>query len=230
MFTIPARRDRIDRGVWVPRYNAVIRVIAQSRRIPLVDYHRELSRLPGQGLAKDGIHPSTFKGPRGRDACALDAEGLRHGYNLRNLLAFALERAVHALSGGSEPLDPASAPAPSEALRITGLPYVDARRAVARATRETEFFCAGPGLALATELVYRLEVTKLTALRATVFARDGGETGILLVRGTPPRHCMASGRETITMVLPPGSYDLVAGAKAAPAGPGSELLLTVLPE
>src|SRR5690606_35465773 len=58
VFTIPPRRDRKDAAIWVPRYNAVIRGIAQARQVPLVDYHREMLRLPGVGLGKDGIHPS----------------------------------------------------------------------------------------------------------------------------------------------------------------------------
>jgi hypothetical protein len=133
LFTIPRRRDRRDRDVWVPRYNTALRAIAQARQIPLVDYHRELLRLPNEGLAKDGIHPSTRHGKYGRDACALDADGLRHGYNLRNLLALqALDRASRALRDGSFEAD-AAPPEPdgngskAQPFRIPRLPFVDVR-------------------------------------------------------------------------------------------------------
>jgi hypothetical protein len=93
LFTIPPRDDRQTADAQVPRYNAAVREIAESRQVPLVDYHRELMRLPDHGLGSDRIHPSTYVGPRGTDACDFTADGLAHGYNLRNLLTLqALKR------------------------------------------------------------------------------------------------------------------------------------------
>jgi hypothetical protein len=225
LFTIPRRRDSVDRDVWVPRYNAVVRVIAQSRQVPLVDYHRELLRLPGQGMAKDGIHPSTYKGPRGRDGCAFDADGLRHGYNLRNLLSLrALERALHALSDTSEPLDPM--PPPGDALRIAQPPFVDARRAIPRAPADARHGCSGVPPALDHELVYTVDLSRRTALRATVFASANVETALALVRRSAPQGCVSTGREAVATSLPPGSYELVVSAKSATSAP--EIFLTVL--
>ena len=228
LFTIPARRDRSDRGVWVPRYNAVVRVIAQARQVPLVDYHRDLTRLPGQGLGKDGIHPSTYRGPRGRDACALDAEGLRHGYNLRNLLALrALERAILALYDGREPPDPT--PASISPPRILQLPFVDARRAVATTRGQPVLDCARPNPGLDHELGYPLELSKLTALRASVFASGGAQTGLALRRGSASGECVSAGRETVVATVPPGSYHLIVGAQSATIGSDApEVFLTVL--
>jgi len=203
LFTIPARKDRSDRGVWVPRYNAMIRAIAQARRVPLVDFYRELARLPGQGLAKDGIHPSTYQGPRGRDACDLGAAGLRHGYNLRNLLALqALDRALHGLAG--EPLDPA--PPARDPLRVAELPFVDARRV------------AGSGL------VYRFAFPRTSALRATLFAR-AADTELELTRAAPSRVSIVRGHESVASNLAPGAYELKVSAASA-----EELFLTVLSE
>jgi hypothetical protein len=225
LFTIPRRKDSGDRGVWVPRYNAVVRVIAQARQVPLVDYHLELARLPGQGLGKDGIHPSTYQGPRGRDACALDRQGLRHGYNLRNLLALgALERTLHALSDAPQPLDPA--PASSNPMRIAELPFVDGRRATVRPPAELARTCVTVSPAHDHGLVYRLELSKLTALRSSVFAAGGVETRLVLRRRTAPEGCVSTGRETIAMPLPPGDYDLAASAKSGTGAP--EIFLTVL--
>jgi hypothetical protein len=226
LFTIPRRKDRTDRGAWVPRYNAIVRAIAQSRQVPFVDYHRELARLPGQGLGKDGIHPSTYKGPRGRDACALDRDGLRHGYNFRNLLALeALGRAAHALGAGA-PLDPVASNPP---LPITQLPFVDARRALARTPDEPAPGCPAVSPGLDHDLVYPLELSKRTALQVTVFAAGASDTALSLQRRADPRECVGSGREAIVATLPPGSYDVVVSAKsAAPRSAAPEIFLTLL--
>jgi hypothetical protein len=225
LFTIPRRKDSLERDIWVPRYNAVVRLIAQSRQVPVVDYHRELLRLPGQGMAKDGIHPSTYKGARGRNGCALHSEGLRHGYNLRNLLSLrALERALHTLSDAGKPLDPA--PGSSDAMRIAELPAVDARRAIPRARADTHHGCSDVPPALDHELVYTVELSRRTALRATVFAAGNAETALVLQRRSAPQGCVSTGRETIATPVPPGSYDLVVRAKSGTQAP--EIFLTVV--
>ncbi len=103
--TIPPRRDRHDRNELVPQYDAIIRKLAQSRQIPLVDYHRALMAEPHQGMGHDGIHPSVYRGPLGRTPCDLSPRGLAHGFNLRNLLTLqALDRTWRALDTG-KPLD-----------------------------------------------------------------------------------------------------------------------------
>jgi hypothetical protein len=225
LFTIPRRKDSLERDVWVQRYNAVVRLIAQSRQVPLVDYHRELLRLPGQGMAKDGIHPSTYKGPRGRDGCALHAEGLRHGYNLRNLLSLrALERALHALSDAGKPLDPAYGS--SDAMRIAQLPAVDARHAIPRAPADAPHGCSDVPPGLDHGLVYTVELSRRTALRATIFAAGNEESALVLKRRSAPQGCVSTGRETIATPLPPGSYDLVVSARSGTHAP--EIFLTVL--
>jgi hypothetical protein len=226
LFTIPRRKDRSDRGDWVPRYNAIVRAIAQSRQTPFVDYHRELARLPGQGLGKDGIHPSTYRGPRGRDACSLDREALRHGYNLRNLLALeALGRAVHALGTGA-PLDPVASTTP---LPITQLPFVDARRALARTPDEPGPRCSAVSPALDRGVEYPLELSERTPLQVTVFAAGASDTAISLRRRADPRECVGSGREAIVVTVPPGSYDLVVRAESpAPGSAAPEIFLTLV--
>jgi len=57
----------------VPMANRIVRAIAQGRRIPLVDYYRELVPLPSRGISSDGIQPSGS--PSG--ACQLNAAGLQ---------------------------------------------------------------------------------------------------------------------------------------------------------
>ncbi|MCC7535627.1 MAG: hypothetical protein IT379_05415 [Deltaproteobacteria bacterium] len=81
--TIPPRRDDPRRGAQVGPFNAQVRAVAQATGVLLTDYHGAIARLPNQGMSDDGVHPSTF---RNDSAGVLTDEGLRHGYNVRNLL------------------------------------------------------------------------------------------------------------------------------------------------
>jgi hypothetical protein len=200
LFTIMSRRDRTDRAIWVPRYNAVIRGIAQARKVPLVDYHRELAGLPGAGLAKDGIHPTTYLGDLGRNACDFRPSGLEHGYNVRNLLALeALGRAGAAIEG--RVLDSPSPELPgsgtsADPWRVDALPFVDFPRFDGRG-----------------RVVYELDLARSTSLRAMGFDR-GGEVDlelegagqraerILEARLDPgPRRIVLTARKTATETL-----------------------------
>jgi hypothetical protein len=216
LFTIPARRDSAEANLWVPRYNAVIRGIAQARQVPLVDYHRELSSRPNSGLAKDGIHPSTFQGKHGRNACALEPRGLEHGYNLRNLLALqALDRALRALEG--ETLDP-PASASDDARTVTRLPFIDAPSFASGATAEA----AGCGSEPSRPRVeYRLRLEHAVSLRATGFDRRGEVDLLLETGGTCKRAARA-----IQARLAPGEHRIVLEA----GSPDAETLLVLLAE
>jgi hypothetical protein len=230
LFTIPARRDRADRDVWVPRYNAVIRALAQAEQIPLVDYRRELEKLPGKGLAKDGIHPSTFHGPEGRNACALDADGLRHGYNLRNLLALqTLERALAALDGRAS--DPPGTARRPDSERISSLPFVGSTRFVGAGSASAAapaVACGAARPARGRERSYLLEIRERSAVRIMGFDR-GGEVDMKLLGGDESAECIAGGERLIEAQLAPGTYRLVLGPVRIDAKHG-DTLLAVLPE
>jgi len=110
--TIMPRDDDPEADEVVALYNAVVRGVAQWRRLPMIDYHRELSRLPDHGLASDRLHPNVHfvdGDPRGCDFTPL---GLTHGYNIRNLITLeALDRSRRVLLEGEPPPDrPATAP------------------------------------------------------------------------------------------------------------------------
>ena len=87
-------------------------------------------------------------------------------------------------------------------LPIAQLPFVDARRAALRLPDEPALECANMTPALDHELAYSVELSKLTALRATIFASGGVETGLALRRRSAPRTCVSSGREAIAVTLP----------------------------
>ena len=80
--------------------NDIARQLAADYRVPLIEYHNALLRLPANGLAADGVHPSLPPGGYAR-AAAFDADGLRYGFPLRNLLTLAmLDRLYRALVTG----------------------------------------------------------------------------------------------------------------------------------
>lgn len=196
LFTIMSRRDRVDRAIWVPRYNAVIRGIAQARQVPLVDYHRELAGLRGAGLAKDGIHPTTYIGDLGRNACDFRPPGLEHGYNVRNLLALeALGRAGAALEGAAlDPVSPAprGSGTPADPWRIEALPFADFPRFDGR-----------------DRVVYELALARSTSLRAMGFDR-GGEVDLELGAGQRAERILEARLE-------PGAHRIVLTARKTAA-------------
>src|SRR4029079_7772072 len=48
--SVPPRDDSASIDAWVPRYNLVARGIAQARKVPFIDLHRELLNVPAHGL------------------------------------------------------------------------------------------------------------------------------------------------------------------------------------
>ena len=81
--TIPDRTDRADAGALAISMNQRIRALAAARHIPLMDYWAALQPLPARGLDGDGIHPNVYRGDAGGN---FTVEGLRYGYNVRNLV------------------------------------------------------------------------------------------------------------------------------------------------
>jgi hypothetical protein len=136
-----------------PTMNAVIRGIAQGRRVPLIDFYRNLLPLPDWGLW-DGVHPKVdFSG------CDFDEQSLgEYGYNVRNLLSMqALARAYEVIVGAATHLN----------LRAPGLagsgtsgdPFV---------VPELPFSHMGSG-----ETTYRLSLAAPARVRAMVL--EGGD-------------------------------------------------------
>ncbi len=106
--TIPDRTDESAFAGRVTSYNQVILDVAAAERVPVINYWRAMQVLPNKGLSSDRIHPSTYNNS---SADALTVEGLRYGYNLRNLLTLQTLAVVKAsVTGGS--IVPAPAPIP----------------------------------------------------------------------------------------------------------------------
>lgn len=109
--TIPPRIDDPALSPRVGAYNAVVVAVASEQRVPLWNYHRALTATPGmvnQGLSEDGVHPSVYGGCRAPLGCAsanFTAEGLRYGYNQRNLTALQVLAHVKAVVLDDGPAD-----------------------------------------------------------------------------------------------------------------------------
>ncbi|MEY2847060.1 MAG: hypothetical protein RL076_2606 [Chloroflexota bacterium] len=84
--TIPPRRDNPIYNERVTRYNAIIIRMASAKRLPLWNYWLALQspELVNHGFAADGVHPNTYRLTQSAD---FSHDGLRYGYNQRNLTA-----------------------------------------------------------------------------------------------------------------------------------------------
>lgn len=107
--TIPPRTDSATYAARVDPYNRAIIAVARRTRVPLWNYWRALQgpRIVNDGLHTDGIHPNVFGSYDCDPFCApLDFgdEGLRYGYNQRNLTALqVLERLRQRIVGDASP-------------------------------------------------------------------------------------------------------------------------------
>jgi hypothetical protein len=80
----------------VRRYNQVIAAIAIEHEVPLINFYRACLEVgPSQryGMDADGIHPR----PLGAGASIFTEEGLRAGYNVRNLITLQTLEALRNL-------------------------------------------------------------------------------------------------------------------------------------
>lgn len=101
--TIPPRDDAAPMRARVPVMNRVIRALAESRGVPLMDLHAALMPLPKHGLVADGIHLASAWAHGAPRACHLTADALANGMNVRNLVVLeALDRARRFLIEGEQ--------------------------------------------------------------------------------------------------------------------------------
>jgi hypothetical protein len=70
-------------------FNAIIIEVAKQYRIPLWNYWLALQspRMIHFGISNDNIHPNVYRGTQSAD---FSSEGLRYGYNQRNLQALQI--------------------------------------------------------------------------------------------------------------------------------------------
>lgn len=221
LFTIPARKDKAEAALAVPRYNNMIRGVAQALGVVLVDYHQRLSELPGKGLGPDGIHPTTFVGRKGRAACDFSQKGLEYGYNQRNLLALEALARVQGVVGGSQiapdrapeqvPVGSFESPAPVSSRE---LPLVDWLPASAAPSQREDYPCKNARSAAGAEQVYRIQQHSRETLR--ISADDRGLQSDLFLLSSDGSRCLRSGKQRIVATLEPGEYLLVIDGVSSP--------------
>lgn len=190
---------------------------AQSRQVPMIDFHRELLPLSNHGLAADGIHPNVLRGGGVARPCVFNSEGRTYGYNLRNLYTIeTLHRLREVLVVGADPPDVAvqsiaGTGAPADPIVIDALPFVDARDTTGGQHRNIDAYdgCAADQDESDPELLYRLELAEATTVRAIVI--DRGTTDIdvhILAGGSSSSDCVARAHTSAVADLPAGTHYL----------------------
>lgn len=241
LFTsIPARGDDAAADVWVPRYNAVARALAQRHRAPYIDTHREFATLPRRGLGPDNLHLNVYLPGGAARGCVFTAEGLTYGQNVRNLRVIeALGRVLDVTARG--------APAPDrDAPRLAGqgsatspyviasLPFVDGRDTRTSSTRSIARYagCASTADESGPEVWYRLSVTRPTRVRAEVFVRGATDVDLhLLDARATAAGCVRRDDKVITADLTPGTWFFVVDSfVVGGASRAGEYLFTALAE
>lgn len=224
LFTIPPRRDRADAARSALEYDAIVLGIARLRDVPFVRYHEALLELPRAGLSADGVHPSTFQGATGRDPCDFGAEGLRHGYNLRNLLALrALDRALALLGEGPHQADPppdepeesrAGAGTLEDPYRFATLPGVDAVSLPPPPSTSTPWTCREPAPGGGT-LVWQVDLPAPAELSVLGVDVDGAVADLVLL--DEDGGCAAWAPRRIQRRVGPGRWRIVVASREAEA-------------
>ena len=211
--SVPPRDDSTTADAWVPRYNLVVRGVAQARGVPFVDLHRELLPLPAHGLAGDGVHLNVYA-PSGARGCVLTTAGLQYGSNVRNLVTLeALARAADALA--SRPAPDATAPVRTgdgsqpRPIVIDALPFVDVRDTRTAGSSNIDRYpgCSSTADEAGPEVLYRLDLAQPTTVRAFVVSLGSSDVDVHLLADPPSgAACLLRNDKVIVTTLQPGRY------------------------
>lgn len=227
--TIPPRGDGDEVENLVPEVNTIIRAVAQSRQVPLVDLNVALGALGGLGLAHDGIHLSTFT-DNGQHGCWLDPESLAAGQNQRNLLTLtALERMRRFVIGGERPEEAppmlVGAGTFASPLHVDALPFADDGTTTAIASTVAGYPCSDRALD-GGEIVYSIELPVETRLRIRVLADATADLDLHWLEGEGEETCAMHADRALEITAPAGVHRLVLDGPAAKAG---AYRLTIVP-
>jgi len=212
--TIPPRADTAEAHALVPEMNAIVRVVAQSSRVPLIDLHGALLPLPAFGLAGDGIHLQVYSSG-GAHGCWLNAEGLTEGMNQRNLLTLESLDRFRRLVLGSEPVEPtppslAGAGSFEDPRVVDAIPFVDeGDTASSKVDTVDSYPSCGTQDESGPEIVYRVDLSAPTKLRVRVFADDGVDVDLHWLDSAAPSTCTARADKVLDIDATSGSHRLV---------------------
>jgi hypothetical protein len=210
--TIPPRGDPTFDAV-VPEMNAVIRALAQSRQVPYIDLWQTLTPLPSQGLISDGVHLNVFV-MSGAHGCWFTPAALMFGHNQRNRLQLtALDRARHFLIDGApaEPTPPSLGKGTWDDPRVVdALPFVDDGDTVKSTTTTASMYSCGAQDESGPEIIYKIELTESTKLRARVFVDDEVDVDLHWLTGPDASMCTDRDDKTLDITAGPGTFWLAA--------------------
>ena len=236
--SVPPRDDSATADAWVPRYNLVARGVAQARRVPFIDVHRELLPVPAHGLGPDGVHLNVYT-PSGARGCMLNAAGLGFGHNVRNLATLdGLSRAWGALAAGAAP--DATAPRiagsglPGDEVRIDSLPFVDVRdtRTDGLARLNSYPGCASAANESGREVLYKLVLAQPLTVRIFVVSLGTADIDVHLLSDTASgQSCVARADKVLVRQLAAGTHWLSLDTYQSSAGVlAGEYLVGVIAE
>lgn len=239
--TIPQRGDLPVKAPLVPRYNGVIRAVAQGRQLPLIDLNLALSKLPMTGLADDGADLSVFISADQHRPCYFSEAARQFGYNVHNLETLrALDRARQVVVDDAPSLDPAGpmllgTGTAEDPIRIPSLPFVDLRSTADSPSDSIDNYggaCDATTDERGPERFYRLEVEAQVTVRAMLFDRGGVNVDLHVLNGLTPDKCIKRHDREISGPLPPGTYYLAidSNSEDVPEGAAGEYALVILLE
>ena len=232
--SIPPRTDNAPSNAQVPRYNAVVRAIAEARQVPFLDLHGELLKLPLYGLTADGVHLNAYTSGV-TQACSLTPAGLGFGFNVRNWLTLeALHRVKRVVVDGAAAPDlPGTALAgigsPDSPIVVDGFPFTDSANTAMSPYSANATYPCGPGIdESGPERSYRIDLSSPTTLRIMIFDGANVDVDLQLMTGSPaPASCTARNDRLLIQSLAAGTYYLTVDSYRGQAG---DYLLVILSE
>lgn len=209
--TIPPRDDDLAVGAWVPRYNAVIRAIAQGKQLPFIDLHRELVSLPNHGIGFDGIHMNVFL----NGGCIFTSEALQFGLNTRNLLTITMLDRLKSVLVDNEDAPVQTAPARKgngsleKPFEIEGFPFVESGDTSLSGSSLIDHYsgCGATQDESGNEQYYHLVLTEPKKVKAMVFSYSQVDIDLhLLDSSASSQGCIERAHQTLMLELEPGEY------------------------
>jgi hypothetical protein len=206
--TIPRRNDDPEADREVPRYNALIRALAEGRRVPLVDLERALRALPERGLASDGVHPSAPVVDGRARGCDFTARGLRFGQNVRNLLNLRMLAHLQGVLAREEAPEAPEAPPAAGVERRIDAPRFAVLGDTRGGPRAVDAYpgCGADQDESGPERRYPLRLEAPATVRARVMYEDGVDVDVHLLRRG---RCVERGDRAVEAELSPGDYAVV---------------------
>lgn len=237
--TLPRRTDKPETDALLPRYNAVVRAVAQGRQIPLLDLNLAISQLPMSGLGADGMDLSVFVSADVDRPCHFSEAALKFGYNTANLEALrALDRARQVVVDQTPFIDPPGPGlvgdgSPDDPIRVPSLPFVDLRSTTDSPSDAIDSYagaCDKTKDESGPERLYRLDIVEPVAIRVMVFDRGMVDVDVHVLSDATPGTCIKRDDRVVTGPLPEGTYYIAIDSfgGVVPGGASGEYMLVVL--